>query len=274
MHLFYAGAELRWLMASTDWPDTEEFCDLLKAFNRAYQDAARGTRVVDVLSAVPSFAPSKGCFQSMFDDLDSSRLAWCLYDQLVLLINRTDQTPVPQFIVFDSDLSDTHTRLSPHIRELGKLEMDRVIYGTRAKNIRNSFISYRDPTSEDPSVLRAGQISQLFLHRRIPADGVPVVEPFIVVDEYIPLSAEHATQDPYRRFPLIDTKLYYDRFHERSAVIRPADILCHFAALVCTPDNIGKPCIVVRLLDRVSGLTIRLHESIDTYAELESIEKQ
>ena len=39
MTLFYAGAELRWLMASTEWPETDEFRDLLEAFNRAYQDA-------------------------------------------------------------------------------------------------------------------------------------------------------------------------------------------------------------------------------------------
>ncbi|RDX44049.1 hypothetical protein OH76DRAFT_1299183, partial [Lentinus brumalis] len=52
MRLFCAAAELRWLIASTDWPETDEFRDMLEAFNRAYQDAARGTRVVDVLAAI------------------------------------------------------------------------------------------------------------------------------------------------------------------------------------------------------------------------------
>ena len=77
------------------------------------------------------------------------------------------------------------------------------------------------------------------------------MEPFIVVDEYVPLSPEHSVHDPYRRFPLLDTKLHYKRFREPGVLLRPSDIVCHFAAFVYTPDDIGEECVVVRMLDRV-----------------------
>ncbi|TFK83029.1 hypothetical protein K466DRAFT_499234 [Polyporus arcularius HHB13444] len=250
MRLFCAAAELRWLIASTDWPATDEFRDMLEALNRAYQDAARGTRVVDVFTAIPGF--SETSFDSMFNDLDDVRLDGCLYTQLVTLITRPNASSVLSFIRFDDDLNDPRPRLSPHVRHIGKLNMDRsLIYGTRSQNIRNSFVCFRNPTSEDPSLVRAGQISQIFLHRRVPEGQGKLVEPFVVVDEYVRLSPEHAAHDPYRRIPLLDTQLYYNRFHEPAVVLRPSDIICHFAAFVYTPEGIGEPCAVVRMLDRV-----------------------
>ncbi|KAI0753039.1 hypothetical protein C8Q80DRAFT_1096323 [Daedaleopsis nitida] len=254
MRLFYAGAELRWLVSSTDWPDTEEFRDLMQAFHRVYQDAARGTRVVDVLSEVKSSGPS---LHEQFKKLDDVRLENGLYTQLVNVINRTRSSEgerSPMFTSYDSDLSEDYIRLSPHIHELPKFEVDGgVIYGSRDKNIRNSFILFQDPCSATPSLLCAGQISQVFLHRRGLTGNKVVVEPFAVVDEYVPLSPEHAQHDPYTRFPLLETHLCYNRFKSRRLIIRPGDISCHFAALVYAPEDIGEPCVVVRALDRVSS---------------------
>ncbi|TFK77564.1 hypothetical protein K466DRAFT_608029 [Polyporus arcularius HHB13444] len=40
---FYAGAELRRLMATYGWPDTVEYRDLLDAYRRAFQDTSRAS---------------------------------------------------------------------------------------------------------------------------------------------------------------------------------------------------------------------------------------
>ena len=139
------------------------------------------------------------------------------------------------------------------LRPGGKLDVDGVTYGTRDKNIRNSFVCFQDPCSQGhPSQLRAGQITQLFLQRRASAGGDPLVEAFVVLEEFAPLSEAHAAQDPYRRFPLLNTSLKYNRFHASHVVIRPVDISSHFAALVYVPEGIGESCIVVCSLDRVS----------------------
>ncbi len=82
--------------------------------------------------------------------------------------------------------------------------------------------------------MRAGQISEIFLHRRVSSEQ-SLVEPFVIVDEYVPLSPPDAAQDPYRRFPLLDTQLYYNRFHEQGVVIHPTNIVCHFVT-GCSPS--------------------------------------
>lgn len=240
---------------------------MLEAFNRVYQDARRGTRVVDVPGTVTG---STSSLQSLFENLDDDRLDHALYEQLVNLITNAHPSPTALFIRFDdNDFSDPRPRLSPHVRHISKLESERVIYGTRSKNIRNSFVCFRDPSSSDPSLVRAGQISHIFLHRRLPQREQVLVEPFIMMDEYVPLSSEHTARDPYRRFPLLNTKLFYNRFHERKLVIRPSDIVSHFAMFVYTPEGIEAQCVVVRSLDRVSAFPQCGSRAVLTYWPLE-----
>ena len=255
MRLFYAGAELRRLKSSTEWPDeSDELRDVLEAFTQAYQDEARGSRVLDVFGAV-STNPSPSVdhtFDDMFDDLDATRLDDTLYRSLITLICHTPGSA--DFTAYDSDLSDHHTRLSPHVRHIPKVELARATYGTRAKNIRNSFVYFKLPSSNDPCLLCAGQISQIFLHSRL-AEGKRIIEPFVVIDQYIELASDHVDRDPYRRFPLLNTRLYYNRFHASSAVVRMADLVSHFAAFVYEPEGIGEACLVARSLDRVRALS-------------------
>ncbi|TBU28219.1 hypothetical protein BD311DRAFT_663831 [Dichomitus squalens] len=232
MRTFYAGAEVRWMTQSTDWPDSPEFRMFLDAFNNTFRDTAHGSWGSVIASAIHEWnCSTPDRFVEIFEDLDTTRLQQNLYTTFLHLVVRI-HAPLDIFTSYDSDLVDDRSRLSPLIRCLPKLEEGRVVYGTRDKNIRNSYICFRDPLSGNPSLVRAGQISQLFLHSRIIPGRERVVEPFAVVDEYVPLSDYHAEHDPYRRYPLIDTQLYYNYFLERQAVIRCSDIISHFAAFV------------------------------------------
>ncbi|CDO68121.1 hypothetical protein BN946_scf185044.g29 [Trametes cinnabarina] len=253
MRLFYAGAELRWLMSTTQWPDTDEFHAVAEALRKTYQDHTHGSRIVDVFGpmAAPFDTQEAGVanpYEEMYAELKEARMDDRKYTGFASLINAVFPST---FTVIYADLSDSRPRLSRTIRTLTNIKIGRAIYGTREHQIRNSFVTYRDPASSEPMLVRAGQISQIFLHARVTGDNQRLVDPFVTIDEYVPLDATHIGHDPYRRFPLLQTRLYYNRFYERSVVVRSADIVSHFAVFVYVPEGIAKPCVVVRSLDRV-----------------------
>ncbi|KAI0710497.1 hypothetical protein C8Q76DRAFT_592296, partial [Earliella scabrosa] len=140
--------------------------------------------------------------------------------------------------------------LNDRVNYIRKLRRDGMTFATRKSAIRNSFILFEDPL-EPSDELRAGQISEIFLHGRREGARV-VVESFILVDEYRCLNTHDAEKDPYRRFPDLQTRLFYNDFLPTSRLIRLEDVRCHFAALICTPQGLDKQCMVARSLDRAS----------------------
>ncbi|KAH9834090.1 uncharacterized protein C8Q71DRAFT_725300 [Rhodofomes roseus] len=191
MRVFHAAANLRWRFASTEWPESEGIPEVLKAFTDVYNDAARGTRAVDILVTAPS------SYDDLYRSMTDSRLDEDIYGTLITLLNTAKRTS--DFVPFYSGNDDRHIPISPFARVLPKVNVSGITYGTRTGNIRNSF---------------------------------------------------HAAMDPYRKFPLLNTQLHYNRFSERRAVIRADDVITHFASLVYNPQAIGESCIVVRSLDR------------------------
>ncbi|KAI9057615.1 hypothetical protein FKP32DRAFT_1583308 [Trametes sanguinea] len=256
MRLFYAGAELRWLMSVTEWPDTDEFHDVAEALKKTYQDHTHGTRIIDIFGSIAAPMDAQGSditdmtnpFEGLYASLKETRMDDKAYAGFASLF---DAVFPSTFTVIHADLADCCPRLSRNIRFLSSIEIGRVIYGTRADQIRNSFVCFKDPASADLSLVRAGQISQIFLHSRVTPDGRRLVDPFIVIDEYIPLDTKHAAHDPYRQFPLLNTQLYYNCFHDQGVIVRPVDLVSHFAAFAYVPEAIGRSCMVVRSLDRV-----------------------
>ncbi|KAH9846543.1 hypothetical protein C2E23DRAFT_743933 [Lenzites betulinus] len=255
MRLFYAGAELRWMMSSTEWPDSEEMRAVVEAFDRTYQDVARGSRVLDIFGSTmsPSTEAINEQWAQIFSNLRDTRMDNDIYANFVSLIGVT--CGPKDFTTYHADFSDQRARLAPHMRTLTQIDVGRVSYGCRSSHVRNSFVCFKDLCSTDPTRIRAGQISLIFLHARVAPGEHRVVQPFIVIEEYVPLTAAHAECDPYRRFPLLDTKLYYNRFHPRRVIVRSDDIIAHFAAFVYIPEGIRQSCIVVRSLDRVRPST-------------------
>lgn len=248
MRIFHSAAALRWQVAAADWPDDDESIrKCLEVFEHVYRDAAHGTRVVDVLGAIPSHGNT--AHLGVFASLTDSRLDRDAYDAFVRSVARGSAA----YTSFYSTTDDCRIRLSPLVRFTPRIELSGLLYGTRASNIRNSFICFRDATAPDPLLVRAGQITSIFLHSRTDASNSQrVVEPFFIVDEYAPLSEDHEAMDPYRQYPLLGTQLFYNHFFRAKAVIRVTDIVAHFAAFTYEPDGIGESCIVVRSLDRVS----------------------
>ena len=250
MNYFYIASEVRWTMAETEWPEDDEFQDLLEAYKRAFQDKSRGTRVTDIFRELLPLHVENELLEVFDEAKDSLLLDRTLYSTVVDLLARA-HGPEARLISLYSPPSSQGLRLTPTVREVGRLNLNRFTYGTASSSFRNSFICYKDPLADDPSVSRAGQISRILLHSRHEPDNVRIVEAIFVIQEYTHLSTIDQAKDPYRKFPLLNTQLFYNRFQPRSAVVRVCDIKHHFAALVCKPEGFNEECIVVRALDRV-----------------------
>lgn len=255
MNQFHAGAELRTLIASTDWPDTEEFSDLLRKLKKTYKGATRGTHA-NVLSAISEEQSRRATLANVFDRLVQSQvlLDKDSYDQLLVLINTVHMPHAALFTSFYERTASPEHCLSPYVRDLEILEWDGVVYGCRDHSTRNSFIYFKMHSSQG-SFDFAGQISRIFLHACILEHRQRRVEPFLVVDVYASLSSAHRERDPYLRFPLLNTRLFYHRFGG-STVIHASGISCHFAVREYIPEDIQEPCIIARALDRVRPVVI------------------
>ena len=244
MRYFYVGANLRWLMETLTWPNTFLYEQFMKTFRNAFKTVALGT------ARPEDFIPPED------NDLEPDR-----YDE-----RREESLTKEECFGLRRLLQRTTTASSISRRAIFVPSADRegVTFATRKSGFRNSYVVFQDPT--DPiSGTRAGQISKMFLHK-ILNGTTPFVGQYFVVDEFVPLTDDHARMDPYRLFPDLQTHLVYSEMHTTQRIIRLQDIKSHFAAFKYTPEGIGKECFVVRSLDRVSVLVTvaqRVYENAD-----------
>ncbi len=247
MRYFYIASNIRRLMNTMDWPDAPEYTEMLDAFKSAFGDSILGTRVVDSL---PSRSPTADAESAGKYEIDHEEpLAASVYDALLQALNTLGE----RFVSAYSLRSSTRTRptLNPNGQEVPSVTRQKITYATSEKGIRNSFVLFRTREPSGESHVRAGQISKIYMHARGTA-GKKVVEPFLLIKAYQPLDESDVPKDPYRRWPDINTELYYNEFEEEARMVRLQDVITHFAAHVYTPEDISRECIVVRNLDRVS----------------------
>ncbi|KAI0762931.1 hypothetical protein C8Q74DRAFT_1214958 [Fomes fomentarius] len=255
MRYFYIGANLRWLLATIEWPDASPYRAMTEAYQKAFQDAARSN------PRLASLRPLGGdTGQDLtFNEETSITLQDDIYTRL---LTRISTLSGPIFSSISSSLKDRRPALANVVNHIGSYDHGGVKFGTGKAQLRDSFIVFNLPndnaantnatnTNTGRSFPRAGQIREIVLHPRT-ENGKPIVEPFFVVDEYVPLSAVHEASDPFRQYSDLDTQLFYNHFQPHPHVIALQDIRAHFAALVYCPEEIGQDCIVVRSLDRVS----------------------
>ena len=85
-----------------------------------------------------------------------------------------------------------------------------------------------------------------------------------MVDEFMALSEEHRALDPYLRFSDVPTWMCYAETNPQQHLIRLQDVKSHFASLTFTPVDVGRECMIVRVLDRV-GWSLLLCIQLLTY---------
>ncbi|KAI0700643.1 hypothetical protein C8T65DRAFT_709616 [Cerioporus squamosus] len=245
LRYFYIGANVRRLMATMQWPDDPAFIEMLDSFQNAFGDVVRGTRMVDALHFGNR---DNGAPEHKYDIEKESRLPEFVYEGILRVLNASGGA---QFLSAYAAHASTraHATLNPNGQEVPRVTREKVDFATADKGLRNSFVMFRAQDGSPEDGLRAGQISKIFLHAR-KKDGVQFVEPFLLINTYQPLTDNDAARDPYRRWPDINTRLYYNRFEHTPRVVSMADVVSHFASYVYSPEDIAQECIVVRNLDR------------------------
>ncbi|KAH9895959.1 hypothetical protein C8Q73DRAFT_644239 [Cubamyces lactineus] len=256
MSYFYVGAQLRWLMDTTQWPDTPEYKAMLSAYDDAFTNIAQGMRASGFGPPGRETSAPSGC---SYDERKEKSLGRHAYEGLLSVLALGGEHFSSMHARYRRDVRPI---LNDLVNYIPSLHRDHMTLATRSSAFRDSFVMFTDPLrpSADP---RAGQIVDIFLHSRLKA-GKPVVEPFLIVEEFVELTADDASQDPYRRFSDLQTRLCYNRAEPTPRVVRLDDIHCHFAALTCKVNGISEECIIVRSLNRVSPARNKAINTVDS----------
>ncbi|KAJ3531570.1 hypothetical protein NM688_g7556 [Phlebia brevispora] len=139
------------------------------------------------------------------------------------------------------------SNLSLRAISLSELQIQGVTYTSAQTNPKDSHAIY-NATSEGRKA--AGQIQRIFQHTR-KVDGDSFTETFILVRPYIDLNADDAQHDKYRQFSWAGGKLYYEDLAKDAVLIRPSQIVSHFAKTPITVAGIARRCIHALPLDRM-----------------------
>ncbi|KAI0351504.1 hypothetical protein OH77DRAFT_1410980 [Trametes cingulata] len=249
MKYFYIGSNVRWLMADTEWPEDEVYKQMVQRYNEAFRDSAKGTRRGDF----DLFQEHHANGSVAYDPHKESALPRGVYDALLARINGLSGNVAPKFASVFDDFAEGVPRLHTKGQYISSWDHRGVTYSTKGAQLRNSFVYFNhEPSAATPVFPKAGQIVDIFLHARTEKNR-HIEEPFFVIEEYSPLSAAHAEQDPFRRYPDLQTRLFYNQFQPVKSVVMAQQIRSHFAAFAYIPDDIATECVVALSLDRVSG---------------------
>ncbi|KAI0363952.1 hypothetical protein BV20DRAFT_1039670 [Pilatotrama ljubarskyi] len=254
MRYFYIGANVRTLMTTTEWPPAAPYDRMVEVFNRTFKNVARGTRVADFRPVESECEEVNGPSALALDMYDASKASSLPREVYGALVNRISKLSGPgSFTSVFAEISDKRPRLSTEAQHVTTFAQGSVKFSTYASQSRNANITFTLPDDPPTDYPRAGRIQEIVLHVRT-VNGTPILEPFFIVEEYVSLSAYHATMDPYRRYEDIQTRLFYDCFQPALQVLAFSDIQAHFAALSDEPSDIGELCVIVCSLDRRAAI--------------------
>ncbi|RPD58136.1 hypothetical protein L226DRAFT_467294 [Lentinus tigrinus ALCF2SS1-7] len=243
MRFFYIGCAVRWEMSTSQWPaEPSYYKDMMSAYNEAFKDVTRGTRMTDMLAISSSGADDT----HVYDATKHQSLSVDIYHHVLRIVRSYSQVPFQSAYAAHSPNGIFLPTSGQFVSSVTRAGLK---YTSAQTSVRDSLITFVDPST---STVRAAQIEDIFYHRRLEAGNV-VVEPFLIVRGYSPLSGEHLQHDPFRKYEDLNTTLCYHTLEDSTCLIRMQDVVAHFAALVYTPPDIGEECIIVRSLDRVSA---------------------
>lgn len=131
-----------------------------------------------------------------------------------------------------------------------KIRHHGVDFTTRAVSQKNSQVLFT--ANIQPSF---GQIEQLLVHRQVvPNTQEITTTTYARIFRYRAMPQEEWPQDPFRRFPLLGTRLMQNLFEEEPAIVPISSIQSHIA--VCKMQTLDN-YIAVMSLDRVSHPVVR-----------------
>ena len=111
----------------------------------------------------------------------------------------------------------------------------------------------------------AGKIKQIFEYPSRPPSNV-----YFAIQRFRELSAQEASQDPYRRFPLVGGRLYHPELEDKIEVVPSQEIIAHFAHTPQDEQDFGFPCFHALPLGKVILSPRRTYASL-TFCRIEDI---
>ncbi|KAI0653713.1 hypothetical protein C8Q70DRAFT_1048312 [Cubamyces menziesii] len=257
MQYFYLGTNIRSLMEDTGWPDLAPFRAMRAAYEDAIRDTVRGTRLADFYAQHSRDSDEAIAPQLPTHQLDEHRLETMPRDHYQSLFEHIVSLDGPIFAPMLADVEDRRPRLPDTAQYLTAIQHQGLTYSTCKSAYGNSLVLFRSPDRQDHHA--AGRICDILLHGRDTGANT-TVDAFVVLEEFVPLSSEHAAADPFHQYPDLETRLFYNCVESSCRIVPLNDIVCHFASLLYTPETIKEECVVVRSLDRYRGIvSVRLN---------------
>jgi hypothetical protein len=242
MKTFCQGGQLKSLMSHEGLPDILN--QIKPAFQANFGTEFKGTLLNDLLVLGAQGEPVS---LSLWDDNEKvADLPLPIYEQLIACINL--RSPSPVFCSFNTQGS--HTALEPGVQYRNRMAARGVEFATFRTLKGNAQILYK---SHNSSHTLAGQIQDIFVHRRPGPNGRSVSEVFFNVRHYEELSYDEARSDPYRKHPLLDVRLCHDKLSTEVTVVPLDGVVSHYASCSVNVAGIEGNVKVILSLDWVSG---------------------
>ncbi|KAI0055834.1 hypothetical protein BV25DRAFT_1769446, partial [Artomyces pyxidatus] len=237
LRYFCMSGNLRAFVQDLDLPGLPEYADFAASLPATFGHLMQSEDLHTLPSTAHSYTYNASKAEALGDEV---------YSRLLDRIN-VDLTPELRYSRWNSNGT---LLLDRRCQKISGIEHFRARYSSRqVRHVGNSLIEFSSPISPRQTH-RAGQIVDIVLHRRLTLQKAAIVEPFLVVKEYAELSPADRIHDIYRQFDHLGARLNYNRFVDGFVVLKPVDLVSHFASYVYTPDGIDEACIVVRSIDR------------------------
>lgn len=115
--------------------------------------------------------------------------------------------------------------------------------------VENCMIQYR--LGDEIAV---GEILKIYDLRKLSGPVLATEDTKLIIRRFIHLEPQHKEKDPFLKWPELEGRLVYSRFHQSLDVIEPSRIISHVAVCPYKSAVIDHPCSIIWPLDRVSTL--------------------
>jgi hypothetical protein len=224
-------------------PDIKShMADLVSAFGNFINKDSHGTQILNALSLLSEeeMIGKPRNEQKMHEILDKT-----IYQALLIRLNQETDS-----LIYADWYSQNQNQpsLSPYSVSCVYLKTHGIQYQPYHISSGNSNVVFQPINTSSEA---AGQIIEIFLHTHENQMGNTVEETFVVVKQLVSLSSSDQQYDVFRKYNPIGGILYYAEYSSTIQVIRPQDLVCHFAKTPLQIQDIEKLCIHVLPLDQV-----------------------
>jgi hypothetical protein len=241
MRGFCRGGNFRALMAQENLPPA--FQEIRPIFDRFFGSALSGTVLADILSLGTT---ADGTDVPILVDEPTTSLPEETYHGLLLCLNRGH--PFPCYVSYRTEPQPLTFAVEPRALQEKMVKINGATFTCASKHTGNSLVLFK---LADETFERAGQIQSIFAHRRQGLEGKLITEFFYVIQQFKELTDEQRQHDPYRRFPLLCTRLCSREYLPSELVIKTHNIVSHFASCPYESRELPGGFHVVLSLNRV-----------------------